>query len=413
MNSQADDLAPTAPIMETDKPARVPTSSRVTSSRETGRNEDVLFADEMEIARRNVKGTSKSAGSLADEPIAVIPILPIDEENARQFPAETASRSAAPLPIVPANPQQLQRSTPRVREEFHRFPAVTARQQRIFTLSGAGAIAVIAGFTIGWLAGRPSSQTVWSIRGDTVLPAPLIGNPLGTSGSQRVEKPAALALRANVEVPKVRTTPASAPTAAARKEVSLSERPAVVPPIRRPDAAPGATRFGKAALAPAPVPLKAMAAPSASRALAVERSAPPLAAPIPDAPAVASTASTAPPMDKSAPPPAPVNEARVRVALAKYANAYSDLDAAAVTAVWPSVDQAALRKAFNALDAQQVIFDHCDVQISGAAGRATCVGSAMWRPKIGGGNPHEQNRTWTFVLKDAGGSWQIVKSEAR
>jgi hypothetical protein len=110
----------------------------------------------------------------------------------------------------------------------------------------------------------------------------------------------------------------------------------------------------------------------------------------------------------------PVNETTaVRVALAKYASAYSDLDAAAVAAVWPSVDRAGLRKAFSALDAQQVTFDHCDVQVSGAAGRATCVGSAMWRPKIGGGNAREQNRTWTFLLKNAGGSWQIVKSDAR
>ena len=103
----------------------------------------------------------------------------------------------------------------------------------------------------------------------------------------------------------------------------------------------------------------------------------------------------------------------MRAALTKYANAYSDLDAAAVAAVWPSVDRVGLGKAFSALDAQQVTFDHCDVQVSGASGRATCVGNAMWRPKIGGGNAREQNRTWTFLLKNAGGSWQIVKSDAR
>jgi len=103
----------------------------------------------------------------------------------------------------------------------------------------------------------------------------------------------------------------------------------------------------------------------------------------------------------------------VRAALTKYANAYTDLDAAAVTAVWPSVDQAGLRRAFSALDAQQVTFDRCDVQVTGAAGRATCAGTTMWRPKIGGGSAREQNRTWSFVLKNAGGSWQIVKAEVR
>jgi hypothetical protein len=114
------------------------------------------------------------------------------------------------------------------------------------------------------------------------------------------------------------------------------------------------------------------------------------------------------------PPPEPVSEtAAVRATLAKYATAYTDLDAAAVRAIWPSVDQAGLRRAFSALDAQQVTFDRCDVQIAGAAGRATCAGTAMWRPKIGGGSAREQNRIWNFVLKNAGGSWQIVKAEVR
>jgi hypothetical protein len=103
----------------------------------------------------------------------------------------------------------------------------------------------------------------------------------------------------------------------------------------------------------------------------------------------------------------------VRAALAKYASGYTDLDAAAVKAVWPSVDQAGLRRAFSALDTQQVTFDRCDVQITGSTGRATCAGTAMWRPKIGGGSAREQNRTWNFVLKNAGGSWQIVNAEVR
>jgi ketosteroid isomerase-like protein len=133
-----------------------------------------------------------------------------------------------------------------------------------------------------------------------------------------------------------------------------------------------------------------------------------------EAPAVTSTPSRPPATEKPASPPEPLNEtAAVRAALAKYANAYTDLDAAAVRAVWPSVDQAGLTRAFSALDAQQVTFDRCDVQVTGAAGRATCAGTTMWRPKIGGGGAREQNRTWNFVLKNAGGSWQIVKAEVR
>jgi hypothetical protein len=111
-----------------------------------------------------------------------------------------------------------------------------------------------------------------------------------------------------------------------------------------------------------------------------------------------------PPMDESA---------GIRAALGRYADGYTDLDAAAVSAVWPSVDRPALKKAFSALDAQQVTFDRCEIQVSGPTGRATCVGTAMWLPKVGGKGSHEQERTWKFLLKNAGGAWHIVTAEAR
>ena len=113
-----------------------------------------------------------------------------------------------------------------------------------------------------------------------------------------------------------------------------------------------------------------------------------------------------------APSRPPDASAAIRAALSRYAEAYGDLDAAAVSAVWPSVDRAALTRAFNALDAQQVTFDHCDIQVNGATGRATCGGTAMWLPKVGG-KGREQSRTWKFVLKNASGTWQIVSADAR
>ena len=77
-----------------------------------------------------------------------------------------------------------------------------------------------------------------------------------------------------------------------------------------------------------------------------------------------------------------------------------------------SVDRAGLSRAFSTLDAQQVTFDKCDIQVSGSVGNATCVGTAMWLPKIGG-QTRELARTWKFVLKNAAGAWQIVTSESR
>jgi hypothetical protein len=404
--------------MEINKHPRRPTNPRVRSRSETnGCDEtDLLFADELEIqcvAQRSAIATSKAARYLQDEQIELIPILPIDEENARRFPVETNLLSTAPLRVVPAKP----RATPPVLEELHRYTPVTARPQRRFRLARVGALAVIAGFAIGWVAGRSPIQSVSSILADAVLPSPAGESPLGTSGLERaVETPAPSSTpRADDGVPETATAPALAANSTSRKEADLVKPPATAtPPLRRPDSSPAAARVDTAAKTPAPVPLKEVPVASAPREPAIEKPVPPPAAPIVEAPAVTSTASRPPVPEKPVPPPEPVSEtAAVRATLAKYATAYTDLDAAAVRAIWPSVDQAGLRRAFSALDAQQVTFDRCDVQIAGAAGRATCAGTAMWRPKIGGGSAREQNRIWNFVLKNAGGSWQIVKAEVR
>jgi hypothetical protein len=403
--------------MEIEKPPRRPMSHSTSATK--GRAEtDLLFADELEIqcvAQRNAVVPSKAHRAFAVEQfqqIELIPILPIDEENARRFPVETNLLTTAPLRVVPAK----QRTAP-VAEELNRSTSRIARPQRRW-LVRVGALSVIAGFAIGWVAGRPLSHSVSQVGADAVLPSPVGESPLGTSGLQRdTEKPAPPpAPRADDSVTTVPTAPASAASSIARKEADVVKPPAVLTPFplaSRPEAAPAPARVDPAATAPAPVPLREMPVAPVPREPAVEKPLPP-AVPAGDAPVATSTA-TRPPVPEKAPSPVePVNEAAaVRAALTKYANAYTDLDAAAVGAVWPSVDQAGLRRAFSALDAQQVTFDRCDVQVTGAAGRATCAGTTMWRPKIGGGSAREQNRTWNFVLKNAGGSWQIVKAEVR
>ena len=404
--------------MEIDKPSRRPMNHSTSETK--GRAEtDLLFADELEIqcvAQRSAVVPSKGPRAFAVEQfqqIELIPILPIDEENARRFPVETNLLATAPLRVVPAKqrttapvPWELTRSTPRI-----------ARPQRRW-LVRVGALSVIAGFAIGWVAGRPLSGSVPQVRADAVLPSPVGESPLGTSGLQRdAENPAPPpAPRADDSLTTVPAAPASAANSIPRKEADVVKPPAILTPslsTSRPEAAPAPARVDTAATAPAPVPLKEMPVAPAPREPAVEKPVPP-AVPAGDAPVATSTATRPPVPEKAASPVEPVNEsAAVRAALTKYANAYTDLDAAAVGAVWPSVDQAGLRRAFSALDAQQVTFDRCDVQVTGAAGRATCAGTTMWRPKIGGGSAREQNRTWNFVLKNAGGSWQIVKAEVR
>ena len=408
--------------MEFDKLSRRPMNHSTSEAK--GRAEtDLLFADELEIqcvAKRGAVVPSKAPRAFAVEQfqqIELIPILPIDEENARQFPVETDLLTTAPLRVVPAKQPttapiagKLNRSTPRI-----------ARPQRRW-LVRIGALSVIAGFAIGWVAGRPLSYSVSQVRANVVLPSPVGESPLGTSGLQRdTEKPAPPPTsRADDSVTTVPTAPASGANSIARKEADVVKPPAVLTPsplaslASQPEAVPAPARVDTAATAPAPVPLKEMPVVPAPREPAVEKPVTPPTNPAGEAPVATAPATRSPVPERTASPAEAVNEtAAVRAALTKYANAYTDLDAAAVRAVWPSVDQAGLRRAFSALDAQQVTFDRCDVQVTGAAGRATCAGTTMWRPKIGGGSAREQNRTWNFVLKNAGGSWQIVKAEVR
>jgi hypothetical protein len=97
---------------------------------------------------------------------------------------------------------------------------------------------------------------------------------------------------------------------------------------------------------------------------------------------------------------------RVRALLRRYEAAYSDLDAGAAANIYPRLDRGALSRAFAALDAQQIRFDDCRIQVATASARATCNGTATWTPKVGGGS-RAQEREWRFELQQVSGEWRI------
>jgi hypothetical protein len=110
----------------------------------------------------------------------------------------------------------------------------------------------------------------------------------------------------------------------------------------------------------------------------------------------------------------PANEtAGVRDVLARYVAAYAALDAGGVAAVWPTVDQSALGRAFEALHSQSISFSRCSVTMSGATARAICAGTVVWTPRIGITRSREDERTWTFSLTQRDDSWAIVSAEVR
>jgi hypothetical protein len=157
---------------------------------------------------------------------------------------------------------------------------------------------------------------------------------------------------------------------------------------------------GSAAAVPSPSPSPPPAEPPVST--------PPVSAlPTPVAPPVdASLAPTAP-----SEPPGESQEPQVRGVLARFAAAYSSLDAADARAVWPSVDQRALAKAFAGLSSQRLSLGECEIKVTGAAARADCVGSATWTPRVGGRTRTVQ-RQWSFDLAQVGAGWRIMHAES-
>ena len=106
------------------------------------------------------------------------------------------------------------------------------------------------------------------------------------------------------------------------------------------------------------------------------------------------------------------DEERIREILDRYASAYSRLDAAAATAVFPGLDRRALARAFDGLASQNVSLGACDVRVAIESAIVDCAGSATWTPKIGGGS-RKESRRWQFRLRNTAGEWQMVAAKVR
>jgi hypothetical protein len=101
----------------------------------------------------------------------------------------------------------------------------------------------------------------------------------------------------------------------------------------------------------------------------------------------------------------------VLAVLREYGRAYERMDVRATKAVYPSVDDRRLRRAFDDLQEQRFRFADCGVAISstGAGANAWCKGDATFRPKVGSPQ-YYPNREWNFSLAREGGGWQILKA---
>jgi hypothetical protein len=127
-----------------------------------------------------------------------------------------------------------------------------------------------------------------------------------------------------------------------------------------------------------------------------------------------------PPASPTAPAPivAPVeplvvkeDAAAVRAVLDRYQAAFSDLDARKAKAIWPSVDERALGRAFGQLQQQQIVLESCGVEVTGERAAAACGGRASYVPRVGNKAARVEARSWAFTLRKTGDSWIIEAIE--
>jgi hypothetical protein len=138
---------------------------------------------------------------------------------------------------------------------------------------------------------------------------------------------------------------------------------------------------------------------------------------IPDEPPVVPAAPVAePPSPEPAPPPTPprarsFDSAAVRDVVEQYRRAYERLDAKAAASIWPTVDVAALTRAFNGLSSQHLEYERCVVSGNDDQATVWCKGRAAYAPKVG--QPWSAPREWLFQVRRASDVWRIESTETK
>jgi hypothetical protein len=107
------------------------------------------------------------------------------------------------------------------------------------------------------------------------------------------------------------------------------------------------------------------------------------------------------------------DDQRIAALLKRFTDAYTQLNATAAKAVWPSVDGRALARAFDELESQSIAFDDCTVRLSGADARAACVGNLTYVPKIGRRSARTVKQHWNFVMSKNSEGWTILDAQMR
>jgi hypothetical protein len=244
-----------------------------------------------------------------------------------------------------------------------------------------------------------------------IAPAPVAGpepDPLPGMANPPAERP---------EV--ARSAPSGSPTTEGRSAPSNTPPESFVRPVPPPEvpAAIEASRPRPSPPAPATV-----TAPAPAIAASVPAPVAPPSAVAGPGPGTTASAPVEPPVSAPSNVPAtavagpPAREAETRAienVLGRYRSAFNTLDAGAAVAVWPTVNEKTLTRAFETLESHTVSFERCEIEIFTVLAEAECRGSARYVPKVGNRTPKDEARRWLFSLRKTGGGWLIDRVDAR
>ncbi|MEP7116803.1 MAG: hypothetical protein ABI880_04445 [Acidobacteriota bacterium] len=228
----------------------------------------------------------------------------------------------------------------------------------------------------------------------------------GTPLAGAIEAPAP-AVSGSPTAPTVqRSRPPVALRGAAARPARLREVEPLATPTRSPSPAPAATT----PLAPDAEKSVGTPAPAEFVASVASRSGAPASSPT----ETSSAPFTAPSSKAPAEPTARELETRaIENALQRYRTAFNRLDVDAVSAVWPTVNEGTLARAFANLRFQNVYFSSCEIELATSVAEATCIGSARYEPIVGSRATKPVPRRWRFGLRKARDGWLIDRVEAR
>jgi hypothetical protein len=208
-----------------------------------------------------------------------------------------------------------------------------------------------------------------------------------------------------------RATTTPAVTAPVASSIPSFEPAVKSPPVERPVTTPNTAllpappmRDASAIVAAIPsVPAPSIEPPLPAAPVAVRPSMPPAAPPARAAAGALAAAAVA------------ADEVAIETTLRKYEDAYERLDAKAAVAVWPTVDQRALSRAFAGLASQDLVFRGCEVvvRVGATTAQASCRGTAEYVRRIGNPRPYVEPREWFFTLNKTQGEWRIETVDAR